>query len=223
MEKINVFIKSLVVCVAVGLGACMNYQYIDTGLANGKHDCTVWEYLHSQPDDWDSTILLIENAGMKAYFDGSMPNQQITFFGVTNLSILRMMLDHNVEIEEDGELWNKVSDIPEEVCQYILNQLIVPQRLTVNDVPKGNLEETTGKEIDGKVYCTLDGDLFSYTFREDYNKIPEKGEFGLYVYLHNTENSEKNRIVSTDIQMTNGVVHALSYNFDLTSLISSIY
>ena len=223
MEKINVFIKSLVVCVAVGLGACTNYQYIDTGLANGKHDCTVWEYLHSQPDDWDSTILLIENAGMKAYFDGSMPNQQITFVGVTNLSILRMMLDHNVEIEEDGELWNKVSDIPEEVCQYILNQLIVPQRLTVNDVPKGNLEETTGKEIDGKVYSTLDGDLFSYTFREDYNKIPEKGEFGLYVYLHNTENSEKNRIVSTDIQMTNGVVHALSYNFDLTSLISSIY
>ena len=134
-----------------------------------------------------------------------------------------MMLDHNVEIEEDGELWNKVSDIPEEVCQYILNQLIVPQRLTVNDVPKGNLEETTGKEIDGKVYSTLDGDLFSYTFREDYNKIPEKEEFGLYVYLHNTENSEKNRIVSTDIQMTNGVVHALSYNFDLTSLISSIY
>ena len=59
MEKINVFIKSLVVCVAVGLGACTNYQYIDTGLANGKHDCTVWEYLHSQPDDWDSTILLI--------------------------------------------------------------------------------------------------------------------------------------------------------------------
>ena len=156
MEKINVFIKSLVVCVAVGLGACTNYQYIDTGLANGKHDCTVWEYLHSQPDDWDSTILLIENAGMKAYFDGSMPNQQITFFGVTNLSILRMMLDHNVEIEEDGELWNKVSDIPEEVCQYILNQLIVPQRLTVNDVPKGNLEETTGKEIDGKVYSTLE-------------------------------------------------------------------
>ena len=41
--------------------------------------------------------------------------------------------------------------------------------------------------------------------------------------FNNTENSEKNRIVSTDIQMTNGVVHALSYNFDLTSLISSIY
>lgn len=45
-------------------------KYVDTGLANGKHDCTVWEYLHSQPDDWDSTIIMIEHAGMKEYFDG---------------------------------------------------------------------------------------------------------------------------------------------------------
>ena len=88
MEKINVFFKCLVVATLVILSACTDYQYIDTGLANGKHDCTVWEYLHSQPDDWDSTIIMIEHVGMKEYFDGSRQNEQITFFGITNLSIL---------------------------------------------------------------------------------------------------------------------------------------
>lgn len=225
MEKINVFIKSLLLCAAIGMVSCTNYQYIDTGLANGKHDYSVWEYLHTQPDDWDSTILLIENAGMKAYFDGSMKDEQITFLGVTNLSILRLMLQHNEEVanNEYGEEWNRVADIPEEICQYILKRLIVPRRLTVNDIPKGDYNEKTGSETDGKVYPTLEGELFIYTFREDYNDIPEKGEFGLYVYLHDSQNYYKNRIVSTDIQMTNGVVHALSYNFDLTALSYDIY
>ena len=82
MEKVNVFFRCLVVATLVVLGACTDYQYVDTGLANGKHDCTVWEYLHSQPDDWDSTIIMIEHAGMKEYFDGSRQNEQITFFGL---------------------------------------------------------------------------------------------------------------------------------------------
>ena len=82
MEKVNVFFRCLVVATLVVLGACTDYQYVDTGLANGKHDCTVWEYLHSQPDDWDSTIIMIEHAGMKEYFDGSRQNEQITFSGL---------------------------------------------------------------------------------------------------------------------------------------------
>ena len=94
MEKVNVFFRCLVVVTLVVLGACTDYQYVDTGLANGKHDCTVWEYLHSQPGDWDSTIIMIEHAGMKEYFDGSRQNEQITFFGITNLSILAYMLDY---------------------------------------------------------------------------------------------------------------------------------
>lgn len=217
------FFKSLIVCAFFGLGSCTNYQYIDTGVAEGIHDCTVWEYLHTQSSDWDSTVLLIERAGMKAYFDGSMKDAQITFFGVTNLSILRLMLDHNQYVERgeiEDEPWNKVLDIPEETCRYILSRLIVQQRLMVSDVPKGNLQRDGWdyKEINGKVYPTLEGELFAYTYQEAYNKIPEKGEIGLYIRLHDSDNNLANRIVSTNIQMTNGIVHALSYNFDLMSL-----
>ena len=218
MEKINILFRTLIVVLGITLGACTDYQYMDTGLAQGKHDCTVWEYLHTQSDDWDLTLLLIEHAGMKAYFDGSMKDKQVTFFGVTNLSILRFMLEHNERNLDDP--WNKVTDIPGETCRHILERLIIPQRLMVNDVPRGNLRSTDRgyDEVDGKVFPALRGEMFVYTFRQDYEEIPEKGEIGLYIYLHNSGNSKENRIVSTDIQMTNGIVHALSYDFTLKGL-----
>ncbi|MFR5658465.1 MAG: hypothetical protein ACLUDU_11045 [Butyricimonas faecihominis] len=128
MEKVNVFFRCLVVATLVVLGACTDYQYVDTGLANGKHDCTVWEYLHSQPDDWDSTIIMIEHAGMKEYFDGSRQNEQITFFGITNLSILAYMLDYKEAHPTNRGRWQ---DIPVETRRHILKRLIIPQRLVV--------------------------------------------------------------------------------------------
>lgn len=217
MEKINIFFKCSVVVVFIVMSACTNYQYIDTGLANGKHDCSVWEYLHSQPDDWDSTIIMIERAGMKEYFDGSR-NEQITFFGVTNLSILAFMIDYNEG--HPTSKWQTVRDIPVEVCRRILERLIMPQRLVVADIPRGFLEPVRGgyTEKEGKVCNALEGEMFIYTYREDYNYIPEKGEIGLYMYLRNSGNDGSNRIVSTDIQMNNGVVHALSYSFNLKGL-----
>lgn len=218
MEKISIFFRCAVAVAFVVMSACTNYQYIDTGLANGKHDCTVWEYLHTQPDDWDSTIIMIEHAGMKEYFDGSRQNEQITFFGVSNLSILAYMLDYKEG--HPTKPWNTVRDIPVETCRHILKRLIVPQRLVVGDVPRGRLEPIRGgyTEVDGKLWTTLEGEIFTYTYREDYDHIPEKGEIGLYIYLHDSGNSDENRIVSTDIQMNNGVVHALSYSFSLKGL-----
>lgn len=218
MEKINIFFRCAVVVTFVVMSACTNYQYIDTGLANGKHDCTVWEYLHTQPDDWDSTIIMIEHAGMKEYFDGSRQNEQITFFGITNLSILAYMLDYKEA--HPTKPWKTVRDIPVETCRHILKRLIVPQALVVDDVPRGRLEPIRGgyTEVDGKVCTALEGEIFTYTYREDYDHIPEKGEIGLYIYLRNSGNSDANRIVSTDIQMNNGVVHALSYSFSLKGL-----
>lgn len=60
---------------------CDNDFYHDSGLADGKHDCTVWEYLQTDHYNWDSVIVMIEHAGLKDVFDGTNPGfQQITFF-----------------------------------------------------------------------------------------------------------------------------------------------
>lgn len=75
----------------INLYSCTDFNFIDGGLANGVHDCTMWEYFKNQPVDWDSTMVMIEHAGMKSYFDGSGKYKEITFFGITDLSIIRFL------------------------------------------------------------------------------------------------------------------------------------
>ena len=54
----------MIVLIASFLWECDDNYFHDTGLANGVHDCTMWEYLRSDHENWDSTVLLIERAGL---------------------------------------------------------------------------------------------------------------------------------------------------------------
>lgn len=82
---------------------------------------------------------------------GSRQNEQITFFGITNLSILAYMLDYKEA--HPTKPWKMVRDIPVETCRHILKRLIIPQRLVVEDIPRGRLEAIRGgyTEVEGRV------------------------------------------------------------------------
>ena len=150
-------LKGVALLLLINLCSCTDYNYIDGGLAKGIHDCTMWEYFERQTVDWDSTRLMIEQAGMKSYFDGSRQNEQITFFGITDLVIVRYMLGHNRQLDENKEkglpveesdYWHKVKDIPASTCKSILEKMIIPQRFMLKDVPAG----TRLKTSDGSLY-----------------------------------------------------------------------
>lgn len=220
MEKINNIVKGAAFVFVIALCSCTKYDYIDGGLANGVHDCSMWEYFHTDSYNWDSTILMIEHAGMKEWFDGSRSGQ-ITFLGITNLAIMRFILDHDAK--EGVEKWNGVRGIPADSCKAILQRLIIPQRLMMDDVPRGKMEKITGngeinyKLTDGIRYQTLKGEVACWTYRMDYVDIPEGGEVTLWMAREGT-NYGGDRIVSCNIQTNTGVVHALSYDFRFTNL-----
>lgn len=222
MEKINHIIQGAVVLFVLALCSCTKYNYIDGGLADGNHDCSMWDYFHTQPDDWDSTILMIEHAGMKEWFDGSR-QEQITFLGITNLAIMRFIADHDYLATDATQKWYGVKGIPVDSCAAILQRLIIPQRLMMDDIPRGKLEKKTGgngiywEPTGGETYQTLKGNVFCWTYRMDYSVIPEGGEVTLFVAREGT-NYEGDRIVSCNIQTQTGIVHALSYNFRFTNL-----
>ena len=83
MAKIVCILKGVILFMMLALGSCTKWNYHDGGLSYGIHDCSMWEYLHTQPYDWDSTIIMIEHAGLKELFEGQGEHEQITFFGVT--------------------------------------------------------------------------------------------------------------------------------------------
>ena len=101
--------KGVALLLLVNLYSCTDYNYIDGGLANGVHDCTMWQYFENQTVDWDSTMLMIEHAGMKSCFDGSGQYKQITFFGITDIAIARFTVPISVPcvVINDGLMVSK--------------------------------------------------------------------------------------------------------------------
>ena len=202
--------KGAIVVMVLCLCSCTKYNYINGGTANGIHDCTMWEYFHTNSYDWDSTVVMIEHAGLKSLFDGTGEYKQITFFGLTSNSILRYMLENNYE---------RVTDIPVGKCQDIIQKLVAPKRIMLNDVPRGNRIQSGGGiesafvEYDGLVFDCIRGSLFLWTQRMAYNDIEDTGEIALYIASRNQDGTRNERVASTDIQTTNGVVHSLNYEF----------
>lgn len=188
MAKITYMLKGVILVMVLALGSCTKWNYHDGGLSDGVHDCSMWEYFHTQPHDWDSTMIMIEHAGLKELFEGRGEHEQITFFGVTNLSILNYMLQNG---------YKRVIDIPVEDCKNILCKLIVPKRLMVNDIPRGQIVANTGEKVDGMETQTLRGSVFMWTHQEPYMQIEEAGEVSLYIRTNS--GSVSFRVVSTDI------------------------
>ena len=211
--------------LVMGLGSCTKYEYIDTGLSYGVHDCSMWDYFHKDSYNWDSTILMIERAGLRSLFDGTGEYKQITFFGLTNLSIERQIQNHNKKLKPtDADYWRGVNDIPVALCRDMLMKLVAPFRFMREDVPVGQrLQQpengvTVWVEKGGMVCPCLKGNLFVWTMQQAYNKVDNTGVIELFIVTHNSTSANSNQIASTDIQTNNGVVHSLNYDFTYDKL-----
>ena len=93
-----IYMITIVVYSTVG---CTKNNYIDTGISNGRHEGkSLLEYMETDSYNWDSTILLVRHAGeeMVRLFEGQDPDHgEITFFGLTNHSIRRYLLQNGLE------------------------------------------------------------------------------------------------------------------------------
>ena len=62
MKKI---IYIITMCLTMGVfSSCTQYNFDDTGLANGKHDMTMWEYFKGDSYNWDSLRVMAERADL---------------------------------------------------------------------------------------------------------------------------------------------------------------
>lgn len=229
MEKIK-YIAFLAIIMILTFSSCTKYNYIDGGVANGIHDCTMWEYLTEDTPiakyNWDSTRIMIEHAGLKSYFDGSR-EENITFFGINNHVIKRYILEHNARVDagiDEGVKWGRVIDIPSDECARILSKLIVKERLMATDIPRGKREtEITElgmayKESGGKDYKTLSDDLFIFTEQLPYNNVPNSGAISIYFISRAKSKVPNQEVMSSDIVTNTGIVQALGNTFNIINI-----
>ena len=104
--------KIFIILLMVFIGsACTKENFIDTGKASGIFDGNILEYMKNDPYNWDSTVVVIEWAGLTSLFEGKDAQYpEITFFGPTRLSILRYMLNNGIERIKDVEpqVWKEM-------------------------------------------------------------------------------------------------------------------
>lgn len=183
--------------------SCTKNEFQKTGISYGRFDGTMLEYMRAHGYDWDSTVIMIEHAGLESLFNG---NEKITFFGPTNFSILRYMFENGLE---------RVRDMDPDFCRQTLLRHVLKGKIMRTEFKLG-VESTDGELIGkgGDTYTMMGGnEIWAYTFKHEYNKVPEMGP--LLLHISSVDTYQRIEIASSDIEPDNGVVHSLAYNFTL--------
>lgn len=204
----NYILLSIVVAVCM-LWGCEKDTFHDTGLANGVHDGTAWEYMQKGHGNWDSLVIMVRKAGLVELLDGKDPAYpEVTVFGLTNLSILQFLLRTT---DENGEqAYRSVADMPDELCREILLSYVIPGKHLRMEFPY----EVQGTLEGGKVYKTLNGlDLRVYRVRGHWKNMPDIGADG--IGFHFMASGHTGHVASGDITTDNAIVHSLSTTFQM--------
>ena len=187
------------------MASCQKQEFIDTGIANGKVDGSILDYLQTNSYNWDSTYLVVKRAGLEDLFSGDDPaHEQITFLAPTNHSILKWMLKNN---------YKAVNEIPVETCKSLILRHVIQDKFMLKDVPVGN---TWPKEGGMTVKALGNNDVFLCNYVTSFDYVPDAGPRQLRIY-----SPEKYKVIyvaSTDIDCDNGVVHSLHYAYYFSDL-----
>ena len=185
------------------------WNYVDTGLVNGRFDGTMYEYFHSNHYDWDSTLVLIEMAGLRDLFDGKDPEfKQVTFLGPTNHSIRRWMKEKKI---------TSLRTLESEKCRAIILRHVIKGKYMRDDIPAGKQENSQQVGEGGQLFTSAGGaNLWLYTFKEEYQGVAGTGSLNIYMY--SVDKKVNIDIASSNIEPDNGVVHSLSYAYTLEEL-----
>lgn len=184
-------------------------NYIDTGISNGKHDCSMLEYFHTSSYNWDSLLVMIQHAELESLFEGREPGyEQITFWGPTNHSIRRYMLDRKI---------TRISDMSKTFCKQIILMHVVKKRI-MKDEMNFRIPDVTGKIVGATEMTTAGGViLLSYREKSEYGGVADAGAVTLYLFSKNADTQIP--LASPDIETLTGVVHSLNYNYTLGDLV----
>lgn len=202
--------KYFILVITLFLVASCNTKYnnIDTGIAHNWAGGSMYEYFHSNSYDWDSTILMIDRAGLTDLFEGHREGfEKITFFGPTNHSIRLWMLMNN---------YKTVNAIPTEICYEMIMRSVVKGLYLRDDIKRGRSAAGIPGE-GGQIMVGAFGNQFwIYSFQETYQNVPESG--AVVLYIESLSSQLKIDIASTNIITDNGVVHSLHYPYRLGTL-----
>lgn len=182
-------------------------NYVDTGLANGNHDCSMYEYFLSDHSNWDSLVLLIQRADLVELVSGKdSDHPEITMLGITNLSMKSTLL--STLDDEGNQKYRRIADLPQALCRdLVLSHTFDKRMLRTQFAPeiKGTLEG-------GTLITTLSGREIRVYLKEGNEWGIDLGSNAIGVEFKTPANIIAD-VASGDIQTLNGAVHSMAYTY----------
>ena len=202
----------LAISIVLTIVSCTtDYNMNNTGLANGKFDGTMYDYFHSDSYNWDSLIIMIDRAGLQDLFNGEVEGyEEITFWGPTNNSIRRWMLEGGTEVPK------RLKDLSPEECRKYVMAHVVKGKTMLNDIPRGTIN--MGSVSGGMTMYGEDNknEMWVYTEQLPYNGVIDVG--AVIIKIRSMRTLVDIDIASCNIEPTTGVVHSLHPNYTLGEL-----
>ena len=202
----------LAISIVLTIVSCTtDYNMNNTGLANGKFDGTMYDYFHSDSYNWDSLIIMIDRAGLQDLFNGEVEGyEEITFWGPTNNSIRRWMLEGGTGVPK------RLKDLSPEECRKYVMAHVVKGKTMLNDIPRGTIN--MGSVSGGMTMYGEDNknELWVYTEQLPYNGVIDVG--AVIIKIRSMRTLVDIDIASCNIEPTTGVVHSLHPNYTLGEL-----
>lgn len=201
------------------------FDTIDTGVANGRFNGNMYDYLASDSYNWDSIRLMIDKAGLTDLFKGTRAGyEKITFFGPTNHSIRRWMIDNhpdniNLWRDKDGNKHLTIADLTIEQCHDFVMRHVLKGKTMREEFPYGKLTYDdwgylTNVNGGGEFTAELGNKVWICCAQIAYKDIVEAGPKVLKIRpVTNYGYGAMIEVASADIEPDNGVVHALQYSY----------
>lgn len=200
----------VLICLVMFAQACKKDYYVDGGMANPHYNGTIYDYLSEKKLYFDTIKQIVDLAGMKEM----MTSDTITFFAPTDEVIRVAMNDLNASRYASMKDSVKMSDLGPEVWRKFLGMYIMKGKRVAGTFPRVNPENISA--FPGINYIMMDGYILNIGLEYmSYNGVEAVGPRILTVtdITFNPSNFKDNprvKVVSSDIQPKNGVIHALS-------------
>lgn len=224
MRKYKLFILLLAL---VSFGACKDSYFIEDGINNGKLNMSTYEFLQSRPELFDSVLMAINYADLQEYYK----TENVTFFVPQNHSVYAAMKSINSFMKtklvtnpsktvKDSLNYPRDTVLMEHISKevwrsFLLNNTLADKRMlnsfkTPAEYHVSLSGEAVGTVIKADAWQGVEGagaKVLSYQlFRPSYS-------------VANKIDSIQIRVITSDLQTKNGVVHVLDrqHEFGLNS------
>ncbi|WP_181182406.1 fasciclin domain-containing protein [Sphingobacterium lumbrici] len=208
--KIQIRILLMVVSITAVSLSCTKY-YFDGGVHDPKYNGTILDYMKEKKPFFDSTLMVIELAGMTDVFQ----NENVTFFAPPGGTVHNVIQNLNRHLRFNGkDTVSRLDQIKSEVWRNTLSQYIFRGTNLLKDYPQRDTLSYVA--YPGQNYTSYGGDIMNIgVIFNDAGGVTYAGYRQLYIaYIPDLSNPQVSLtnipVATSDIQPKNGVIHVLN-------------